>query len=167
MTVATVHEDDLSANPLDVVEQFVLANDWTFERHSSEEIAVEVPGRWCDYGLYFAWREDVGAMHVSCAVNLKATAEHRPALLELLVQINEQLLLGHFGLWSGEDLVVFRHALLLHEAEAIGFDLVEELVDIALYECERFYPSFHFVLVDGRDVEDALTAALLETVGEA
>ena len=41
------------------------------------------------------------------------------------------------------------------------------LVDIALSECERFYPAFQFVIWGGKPPNDAVQAALLETVGEA
>ena len=44
-----------AANPLDVMEQIVAANDWVFDRRSDSEMAAEAPGKWCDYGLYFSW----------------------------------------------------------------------------------------------------------------
>ncbi|MGH6959444.1 MAG: YbjN domain-containing protein, partial [Dongiaceae bacterium] len=34
-------------------------------------------------------------------------------------------------------------------------------------ECERFFPAFQFVLWGGKSPEEALAAAMLETVGEA
>jgi len=63
MTYSMTLEEEAAANPLDIVEQFVTANEWAFDRRSDDEMAVEVPGRWCDYSLYFAWREDIGALH--------------------------------------------------------------------------------------------------------
>jgi hypothetical protein len=41
------------------------------------------------------------------------------------------------------------------------------MVDIALTECERFYPAFQFVTWGGKSPEEAMAAALVETVGEA
>ena len=41
------------------------------------------------------------------------------------------------------------------------------MVDIAITECERFYPAFQFVLWGGKSPKDALDAAMLECVGEA
>ena len=43
----------------------------------------------------------------------------------------------------------------------------EDVVDIAFSECERFFPAFQFVLWGGKSPEEALAAAMLETVGEA
>ena len=43
----------------------------------------------------------------------------------------------------------------------------EAPLDIALAECNRFYPAFQSVLWGGAEVDHALEIALLETVGEA
>jgi hypothetical protein len=55
--------EDNAANPLDVMEQIVAANDWVFDRRNDSEMAAEAPGKWCDYGLYFSWSHEISAMH--------------------------------------------------------------------------------------------------------
>ncbi|MBV8614258.1 MAG: hypothetical protein JOY66_10870, partial [Acetobacteraceae bacterium] len=44
---------------------------------------------------------------------------------------------------------------------------LEDMVDIAITECERFFPAFQFVLWGGKTPREALEAAMLECVGEA
>ncbi|MBF0334264.1 MAG: YbjN domain-containing protein [Alphaproteobacteria bacterium] len=167
MTHPALHEEEPAGNPLDVVEQFVTANDWPFDRRNDEELAVEIPGRWCDYSLYFAWREDLGAMHFTCAFDVKVPANKRPSIHELLALINEKLWLGHFGLWHDEGVPMFRHAVLLRGIGGTSVEQIEDLVDIAITECERFYPAFQFVIWGGKSATDAIAASLLDTVGEA
>jgi hypothetical protein len=167
MTVPATMEEEVAANPLDLVEQFVTANDWPFDRRSDDEMAVEVPGRWCDYSLYFAWREDIGALHFTCALDMKVQSVKKPPLYELLAAVNERLWLGHFGLWADEGVPMFRHATLLRGAGGASIEQIEDLVDIALSECERFYPAFQFVIWGGKSAQEAISAALLDTVGEA
>src|SRR6185437_13341303 len=157
--------ESAAANPLDLVEQFVAANEWPFDRRNEEEIAVEVPGKWCDYSLYFAWREDVGAMHFTCAFDMKIQAQRRTQVHELLAVLNERLWLGHFGLWSEEGVPMFRHAVLLRGLNSVGIEQIEDLVDVALSECERFYPAFQFVIWGGKSADEAISASLLDTVG--
>ena len=41
------------------------------------------------------------------------------------------------------------------------------LIEVAISECERFYPAFQFVLWGGKSAEEAIAAAMLETQGEA
>ena len=44
---------------------------------------------------------------------------------------------------------------------------LEDMVDIAITECERFFPAFQFVLWGGKAPANALQAAMLDCVGEA
>jgi hypothetical protein len=50
---------------------------------------------------------------------------------------------------------------------AASAEQVEDLVDIALSECERFYPAFQLVLWGGKKPADAMAAAMIDPVGEA
>jgi hypothetical protein len=158
---------DRAANPLDVLEQIIAANEWAFERRSEGEMAAEAPGKWCDYGLYFSWSSEISAMHFSCAFDLKVPANRRERLFELLAMANEKLWIGHFGLESEDGVPVFRHSVLLRGAPEASAESLEDLVDIALTECERFFPAFQFVLWGGKSPNDALAAAMLDCVGEA
>ncbi len=160
-------ERERAANPLDVIEQIICANDWTFERRSDGEIAAEAPGKWCDYGLFFSWSQEISAMHFSCAFDLKVPAGKRDKLFELLSLANEKLWIGHFGLESEEGVPVFRHSVLLRGAPGASAESLEDMVDIALTECERFFPAFQFVLWGGKPPAEALQAAMLDCVGEA
>ncbi len=158
---------DRSVNPLDILEQIVAANEWTFERRSDGEMAAEAPGKWCDYGLFFSWASDISAMHFSCAFDLKVPAGKRDRLYELLALANEKLWIGHFGLETEEGVPVFRHSVLLRGAPGASAESLEDMVDIALTECERFFPAFQFVLWGGKAPNEALQAAMLDCVGEA
>ncbi|GGG32182.1 hypothetical protein GCM10010964_20150 [Caldovatus sediminis] len=156
-----------AANPLDVLEQILAANEWAFERRSDGEMAAEAPGKWCDYGLYFSWSPEISAMHFTCAFDLKVPHGRRDRLFELLALANEKLWLGHFGLEGEEGVPVFRHSVLLRGAPGASAESLEDMVDIAIAECERFFPAFQFVLWGGRSPADALAAAMLDCVGEA
>ena len=156
-----------AANPLDAVEQIIAANDWAFDRRSDSEMAAEAPGKWCDYGLYFSWSREISAMHFTCTFDLKVPAPRRGALFELLALANERLWIGHFGMDSDDGMPLFRHAMLLRGAQGASAESLEDMVDIANTECERFYPAFQFVLWGGKSPAEAMAAAMLECVGEA
>ena len=40
-------------------------------------------------------------------------------------------------------------------------------MNIALSECERFFPAFQFVIWGGKGASEALDASMFETMGEA
>ena len=84
------------------------------------------------------------------------------AIYESLGLINEQLWLGHFEMWSGSGLVVFRHSTILdtREDEGLSLEQAEAIAEAAVEECERFYPVFQFVLWGGKSPGEAISAAL-------
>ena len=167
MSASLSSHTETAANPLDVIEQIIAANDWAFDRRNESEMAAEAPGRWCDYGLYFNWSHEISAMHFTCAFDIKAPPARRSALYELVALANERLWIGHFGLEGDHGMPVFRHSVLLRGAPGASAESLEDMVDIALTECERFFPAFQFVLWGGKAPSDALEAAMLECVGEA
>jgi len=154
-------------NPLDALEQIATNNEWLVDRRSHAEMAAEAPGKWCDYGLYFAWSAEISAMHFTCTFDLKVPTPRRTALYELLALANEKLWIGHFGMDSDDGMPLFRHSVLLRGAPGASSESLEDMVDIAITECERFYPAFQFVLWGGKTPADALEAAMLECAGEA
>jgi hypothetical protein len=165
--MSVLAESTPSRNPLDLMEKIVAANDWIFDRRSDAEMAAEAPGTWCDYGLYFSWSPEISAMHFTCAFDLKVPAPRRGALYELLAHANERLWIGHFALDSEDGVPRFRHSVLLRGARGASAESLEDMMDIAIAECERFYPAFQFVLWGGKSPSEAITAAMLDCVGEA
>src|SRR5947207_13813562 len=154
-------------NPLELIEQVVAGHDWPFDRTSDREIAVEVAGRWCDYRMFFSWREDVEALHFTCAYDVRIPTERHNDIHILLALINEKMWLGHFDLWTDEGLPMFRHAIPLRGTSGLMPEQLNDLVEVAISESERFYPAFQYVVWAGKSPTDALTASILETVGEA
>lgn len=167
MPTLSLDLDDTAVNPLDVIEQIAIANDWEYQRHNDDELVAVLAGQWCTYRIWYSWHADMGVLHVACALDVKVPANKRAGLYQLLALANEKLWLGHFDHWSEEKVPVFRHAVLVRDGQPPGAELLEDLTEIALGECERFFPAFQFHLWGGKAPGEALTAALLETEGEA
>ena len=106
-------------------------------------------------------------MHFTCSFDLKVPEKQRSGLYELLALANERLWLGHFGIERPGGMPVYRHAVLLRGAPGASAESLEDMVDIAITECERFFPAFQFVLWGGKSASDALEAAMLDCAGEA
>lgn len=160
-------EFSYAANPLDLIEEIVTANEWTFDRTSDDEMIVDFPGHWCGYHLHFSWHGEFSAMHFTCALDMKVPKNRLPDVYELLCLINGRLWLGHFDLSTEERLPVFRHTTLFRGSHGASVEQLEDLVDIALTECERYYPAFQFVIWSGKRSSEAIAAAMLDTMGEA
>ncbi|BDG74816.1 YbjN domain-containing protein [Roseomonas fluvialis] len=167
MSASLQFERERSSNPLDILEQIIAANEWAFERRSDGEMAAEAPGKWCDYGLHFSWSHEISAMAFTCAFDLKVPADRRDKLYELLALANDRLWIGHFGIEVEDGVPVFRHSVLLRGSPSASAESLEDMVDIAITECERFFPAFQFVLWGGKAPAEALAASMLDCVGEA
>jgi hypothetical protein len=168
MTGLAINEfQTATANPVELVEQVASAHDWLYERKSDDEIALEITGQWCDYRLYFSWIGDICALHFACAFEMRVPEYKRSEVIDLLARINEKLAVGHFDLWAEEGLPVFRQASLMRGVGGASVEQVEDMVEIALSECERFYPAFQFVVWGGKSPAEAVEASMLETVGQA
>ncbi len=156
-----------SANPVDVVEQMASLNHWSFDREADDEISISVTGGWTDYHVAFTWLPDLEALHVGCAFDIKFNDRRRAEILNLISIVNEQLWVGHFGLWEKEGVVIFRHAMLLAGGAEASRSQCEAVLQAAITACERYYQAFQFVIWAGRNAREALDAALFETAGEA
>ncbi|MBR0652190.1 hypothetical protein GXW78_21220 [Roseomonas terrae] len=167
MSASLQLDRDRSSNPLDILEQIIASNEWAFERRSDGEMAAEAPGKWCDYGLHFSWSHEISAMAFTCAFDMKVPADRREKLYELLALANDRLWIGHFGIEAEDGVPVFRHSVLLRGAQGASAESLEDMVDIAITECERFFPAFQFVLWGGKAPAEALAASMLDCVGEA
>jgi hypothetical protein len=154
-------------HPLDVVERLATVRDWSFDRADENEISVTLSGSWAEYNVAFTWLDEMEALHIACAFDLKVPPRRRNEMLELVSLINEQLWVGHFDLWASEEVVMFRHSLLLAGGAEPNGRQCETLLKVASEACDRYYQSFQFVLWAGKSPREALEVAMFETAGEA
>ena len=154
-------------HPLDVVERIAAERDFTFDRDHEDEIAISTSGALAEYHIAFTWLEDVEAVHIACAFDLKVPERRRAEVLTLVSLINEQLWVGHFDLWSREHVVMFRHALVLAGGVSASDRQCEVVMSSALDACERYFPAFQYVVWAGKSAREAMDATLFETAGEA
>ncbi len=167
MTFVTAEDYGSTDNPLDIMEDIVRTNEWLFDRSSEHELLVEMSGRWCDYRMFFVWRDEVKALYFTCSLDMKVIREKRREITELLSQINERMWFGHFELCSEAGTPMFRHTMLTRGWNSVTAEQLEDLVEIAVAECERFYPSFQYVLWAGYNAQQAIEATMLDPIGEA
>lgn len=167
MSLIEYNSIERRSNPVDVVEHVAALHDWSFDRAGDDEIAISVRGRWTDYQVSFTWMDDIEALHLACAFDLKIPEARRAEVLALTALINEQLWVGHFDNWAKDGIIMFRHSLLLAGGVEVADRQCEALLDAALATSERHYQAFQFVVWAGKSAREALDAAMFETSGEA
>jgi hypothetical protein len=159
-------ERDESA-PVDMLAALFEARGWDFEITSDDEISAEFKGSWTSYQLRAIWREEDNALQMLALPDVNVPPEKFAAIYKALGLINEQLWIGHFDLWSATGILLFRHGTLLPPNGMLSIDQAQTIIDVAIDECERFYPVFQFIIWGDKSPEDAIASALIETHGEA
>lgn len=159
--------ENFSLNPIDVVEDVIHSKKWTFSRADDYELVAEISSQWCQYRLYFTWSEEIRAISYTITFDLKFPHNKLREAHELLALINEKLWIGHFDITSKNGIPAYRHTVLfLPENEMLRHQL-EDLVDIAIYECEKYYPAFQLVLFEDTSPIKALSVSTFDIVGRA
>ena len=159
--------DNFSLNPIDVVEEVIYSKKWTFSRADDYELVAEIASKWCQYRFYFTWSEQIRAISLTVTFDLKFPNSKMKDAQELLALINEKLWIGHFDITSKNGIPAYRHTVLSFPEDEVLHHQLENLVDIAIYECEKFYPAFQLVLFEDSDPSKALAISTFDTIGVA
>ena len=157
-----------NVNPLDSVEEILSAHNWQFNRMNNDELMVQVTGKACEYRLFFIWQEDMSAMQFCCQFDLAIHPKNIEAGARALMKLNAGLWMGHFDIPSDTRIPSFRQTCLMRGLTGVaGIDYIEDLVDISMAQCERYYSVFHLLSTQSFTNDQTLTLALMDTVGES
>lgn len=173
---------DEVSNPIDGLEDIMLRNDWVFERRTEEELSVQVSGKMGEYRLGFVWQEEFSAIQFICAPDLRIHADHYDEACQIINNINASLWLGHFDIAvinkGTEDKILqtiqsssipcFRHTTLMRgQVEGSGVEPMEDLIDVALAECERYYMTFSLLSENAVQDSNQLSFAMMDVAGSS
>ncbi len=170
---------DEVSNPIDGLEDIMLRNDWVFERRTEEELSVQVSGKMGEYQLRFIWQEEFSAMQFICAPDLRIHVDHYDEACQIVNNINASLWLGHFDIAmtnkevknktkQTSSIPCFRHTTLMRgQVEGSGVEPMEDLIDVALAECERYYITFSLLSEDAAQDSNQLSFAMMDIAGSS
>jgi len=159
--------DNFYQNPIDIVEDVIHSKKWNFSRADDHELVAEIASQWCQYRLYFSWSEQIKAINFTVTFDLKFPKCKSELAYELLARINEKLWIGHFDITSKNGIPAYRHTVLEPHGNEILYNQLEDLVDIAIFECEKYYPAFQLVLFEDSPPQDALKLCAIDILGRA
>lgn len=168
-TARAYYEDSNDPSPLDNLEEVLCDHNWTFERLSDDELMVRVTGKACEYTMFFIWHAEMGALQLCVQYDIDISEDKRMAASDTLRYVNETVWMGHFDLPASTGVPSFRHTMLMANSGSSAESIViTDLVDIALTQCERFYPLFE--LMAHNDIpqdQNVFDLALMDTAGES
>lgn len=155
-------------NPLDMIEELIEARGWSFERTDDDFIMVSLPGHKVSYEICMEWQEEFSSLLFACSLPLEISEANYESATRVIEQINQNLWLGHFDLSNKGKIPTFRHTFLFRMIPSgLAVDIVNDVLELALAECNRFYTTFQMIQAGDVRLQDNLHAAVFETVGEA
>ncbi len=157
---------DRATNPVDMAETIASVHNWPFERSTDDELTLNVEGSLTDYHVSLNWRDDLEALHLACAFEMKVPEARISEVYRLIALVNEQLWIGHFDIWPQDGLLLFRHGLMLNQAE-LTVEQCEALIASGLEASESYYEAFQYVVWAGKSAREALTSTMFQTAGQA
>ena len=160
------YEVDQGAAPLEMLIALFEARGWPCES-TQTEMSGEIQGSWTKYQLRVIWRPDDMVLQILCLPDIRISKDKMASAHELVSLVNEQMWLGHFDIWSNGGVLLYRNGTMLGDDGLLSLGQAQALVEIAVDECDRFYPAFQFILWGGRTPEEALEDAMVDAAGEA
>ncbi|MGE0595938.1 MAG: YbjN domain-containing protein [Hyphomonadaceae bacterium] len=163
-------DDDIdeTADPMDTVEAVIGSDDrFACERSEEGDVHFSFKSAWGEACGYFSFREELPALLFTLGFELQAPPSRHAEATRLAAQINENLWLGHFDVWSDDGTIIFRHAMPMIGRDEISIGEVQAMLAAALDAADRFQPAFHFLILAGMSADEAARSALFETAGEA
>lgn len=166
-----LYEDD--SNPLNAVEEILLNNDWHFDRLAENRLSVTVSGQYSHYTMSFFWQEEYQALQFCGTTDVVVLPQRFDEAAKMLNKINSSLWLGHFDITQDQSdpmcfIPCFRHTTLLRGQDArSSLPAIEDLIDVAIHECERHYTAFSLLETLSSQPSSNMALALMDVAGRS
>lgn len=154
-------------HPIDIVETLAEHHDWQFDRVADDQIAMAIEGAWRTYSITLAWSNYDETLRMICTFDMDPPEDRMPVLYEAMNSANDKCWAGAFTLWREQGLMVYRYGLVLNGGAVAGAAQIDQLVNIAIANCERFYPAFQLVCWGDETPQEAMKIAMTEAYGRA
>ena len=158
---------DSAENSFDLVEEILDDADWSYERDSNNSVHCIAPTRWGDLGSVFTMRQEPRALQFTVTLDVKPTPSRRGELNALITLINEKMGIGHFDYWTGDDLILYRHAIPMAGRLEPESSEISAVIESATEAAECYTPAMNYIIWAGMTAEQAMQIAQFETHGEA
>lgn len=154
-------------SPCDLLEEIFESNSWPFERYGENEITIDVSGDWCNYRLYFYWNDTRECFFTSARISLKLPEGDLRQYAYLLQLLNAQMNMGHVDISPIDGCPTWRLTVPVRGMGTITREMIEDIIDSALDECDKTYPAFQLYLFGKHSPEEAVNSVMFETTGMA
>jgi hypothetical protein len=118
--------------------------------------------------LLFVWQEDLDALQFFASYDIEIKPDNMGPAACALMLVNENLWMGHFEIPRDTRKPRYRHTCLMRgQNKNASSDHLEDLLDISMIQCERYFSLFQLLNTMDDPDDKMLALALMETRGES
>ena len=155
-------------NPLDFVEELANHKSWYFKRIDQNNLSLQMAGQRSKFDINLGWNDEFCSLSVKSFLDMKVEDCARDVAADFLMQTNEDMWLGHFVIDTVSKHPCYQYTMLLeHIPSAVSVEMISDVVENAVRECDRFYSTFKMLADGSIHSHELLSTALMETIGEA
>ena len=158
--------NNLKLNPINLFERIIISKNWAFERPIDDEIFIEIPTKYSNLIVQVTWLKKEERIDIRASFYLKMDFSSNIEIYKLLNLINNIINFGHFQINSNKY-PTFKNSISFCDEKKPEFHLIEETLNNAVSESERFFPAFQLVLWAGKKAEEAKSFLDFKTEGIA
>lgn len=157
----------VSHNPISLIASYFEEQSWHFEQFNSNELLLDIAGEWCRYRFYFSFIPERQFFYVTARIELPLPANGKDHYSFLLQVSNEAMRVGHVDMCPETNKPVWRFLLPLRGANNITLGQLADVLEEALYECDKIYPAFQLFVWGGYKADEAVASVLFPVMGSA
>jgi len=129
--------ENMTENPLDAVEEVLLAADYDCQRLTKNRLSFLCEGKQGCYTLYLEWHKDYNAVRCSVIMDGYRSLFVKTGMMDdVLERANETAWHGFFTK-DGVGHIVFKSVVRLSGCPVTSFELIETLIDNSMEEADR------------------------------
>ncbi len=129
-------------NPLDGMEEMFHAYEWSFDRIKDNELKVKISGRYADYTISLIWNGSINALLFCGEYDFSIPEAASADAATILMLANKECWIGCFLMDDEQRLPTFQHTCLFRGFVGSENHYIEEIINIVVFECDRFYNLF-------------------------
>ena len=166
MTSSLANFNDSESHPINLLEEITIRKNWVFERPIDDEIYIEVPTKYSNLIIQVTWLKNVDRIEIKSFFYNKMDFSDNVEIYKLLNLINNKINYGHFVI-NESKYPTFKNSIIVKDPTNIRFDFLKEILNFAILESERFFPTLQLVLWGGKKAEEAILFFDFKTEGKA
>ena len=130
-------------NPIDYIEEHFSRFFDNILRDSEDKVTINAKGLWNTYKISIIWSETKKIFEICTYLDNSRKTRTSNSVYLLISKVNEKTGLGHFNFNPKLNTIFFNHKASVKGQDSITIEQVEHFVDIAVQECDRFFPVFY------------------------